>query len=292
VLPVRGKYTIVATWAGELFEHSAKVTTFDTADAAHETAQWLTVLSESAWDNMVWCDTRTLVGPIIGSLVNRLRNHETSTATEDIDITGYRHADSDSFDYLNRMVVGSRAELTRPQKLSIADEIELDHDHRRFTLTHGGLEDPEHRGWQAGLVTRIQEFGSMGSLPDGAAALLADEYGRHLEIEDRWAARDQILRIEQLHAACKESGGRAGSETDPLGAHCVVVHSEDELDTEIFYVAPDQFDSTYHDPQSMMTIRRSTLGVYPVEVGKVHALDSDGFASAMGEWVKAVPLRR
>lgn len=71
-------------------------------------------------------------------------------------------------------------------------------------------------------VTRTLRNGQTGPLPEGAAGWLVRAWGPDLGPAERWAARDRLVRIEQLVAACKAHGGRASAQNDPLLAHLVL----------------------------------------------------------------------
>jgi hypothetical protein len=93
-------------------------------------------------------------------------------------------------------------------------------------------------------VTRAPRNGQTGPLPEGAAGWLVRSWGPDLSPAERWAARDRLVRIEQLAAACKAHGGRAGTQDDPLLAHLVIPHTGPHEDDEVVYVAahrPPQF---------------------------------------------------
>lgn len=74
-------------------------------------------------------------------------------------------------------------------------------------------------------VTRSLRNGQTGPLPEGAAGWLVRSWGPDLGPAERWAARDRLVRIEQLVAACEAHGGRAAVQDDPLLAHLVVLHA-------------------------------------------------------------------
>jgi hypothetical protein len=74
-------------------------------------------------------------------------------------------------------------------------------------------------------VTRSLRNGQTGPLPEGAAGWLVRSWGPDLGPAERWAARDRLVRIEQLVAACEAHGGRAAVQDDPLLAHLVVPHA-------------------------------------------------------------------
>lgn len=136
----------------------------------------------------------------------------------------YRHVDQWSFtDAAEVLASEAPTTLTRPQRLTIADELAADAAERASSvqvLTVG--DDPASggsRAWQLREVTRSLRNGQTGPLPEGAASWLVRSWGPDLGPAERWAARDRLVRIEQLVTACEAHGGRAAVQDDPLLAH-------------------------------------------------------------------------
>ena len=76
-----------------------------------------------------------------------------------------------------------------------------------------------------------------GAAPGESGGLAGALLGSGPQPGGRWAARDRLVRIEQLVAACKAHGGRAGTQDDPLLAHLVIPHAGPQEDEEVVYVA-------------------------------------------------------
>ncbi|HEU5416406.1 MAG TPA: hypothetical protein VFV41_01860 [Streptosporangiaceae bacterium] len=141
-------------------------------------------------------------------------------------------------------------------------------------------------------VTRTLRNGQTGPLPEGAAGWLVRAWGPDLGPAERWAARDRLVRIEQLVAACKAHGGRASAQDDPLLAHLVLPRPRPQED-EVVYVSAHQGtrNSWGASPNAAMTA--TTHRGYPseqVNLGDLDPRDDEGFARVLGEWTRQVPF--
>jgi len=293
VMKAGPRFSVIATWPGSLYEHSAKVTTLDDGEKAFELAVALTDLSEAAWDVEVWLDAGPSIPPAMAQLVAALRNTEVEVPPIVLPSTGYRHTGTWSFEQLsNRLTDGQYTlnSLTRAQRLTVADEIALDAWHREQLMSSKSLTFPsDSRVHQACQVTRVEEYGSIGPLPEGAAGRLRMFYAERLGIRERWGARAQILRMEQLVAACLKAGGRARNSVDPFGASCVLASTPGQINIDDipFWITPDDTDPAYEDlpsPHLPLQIYRDSK-----VVASIDAADDDGFAAALGEWTREIP---
>ena len=141
-------------------------------------------------------------------------------------------------------------------------------------------------------VTRTMRNGQTGPLPEGAAGWLVRAWGPDLGPAERWAARDRLVRIEQLVAACKAHGGRASAQDDPLLAHLVLPRPRPQED-EVVYVSAHQGtrNSWGASPNAAMTA--TTHCGRPSQqfnLGELDPRDDDGFARILGEWTRQVPF--
>jgi len=140
-------------------------------------------------------------------------------------------------------------------------------------------------------VTRTLRNGQTGPLPEGAASWLVRSWGPDLTPGERWAARDRLVRIEQLVAACEAHGGRAAAQDDPLLAHLAVSHPGPDEDDEVIYVSVHRGtrNSWGTSPAAAMTI--TSYRVKPTQqsdLGELDPRDDDGFACILGEWTRQV----
>jgi hypothetical protein len=104
-------------------------------------------------------------------------------------------------------------------------------------------------------VTRSLRDGQTGPLPEGAAGWLVRSWGPDHSPAQRWAARDRLVRIEQLVAACREHGGRAKAHDDPLLAHLVVPHDQSMIDDDVIYVSVHDKDHNSWDTDVVAPMR-------------------------------------
>lgn len=301
VLRSGSRATVVATWSGGISDLSANVTTVPDLGYATSVAWVLTRLSEDAWDAAAFLDTHPVIEAAVSDLVVRLRS---STASiEPIILEGgddYRHTDEwshvDLVALLSEDLPRVFGSLTRTQRLTVADEIATDAAARAEalrTLPTGMDPDSGSRVWQMCEVTRSTRNGDVGPLPEGAAGWMVQGWGPERSPARRWGSREQLVRIEQLAAACMAHGGRGGAVDDPLEAHLVIPNGEGDLDSEIFYVRPKQLHRgrRAEDPFAPMLVTRSWRGEIH-ELGQVLAVDDDGFAKLLGEWIRVVPFLR
>lgn len=305
VLLSGSRATVIATWPGEWADHSAKVTTLSDSDQAFELAYLLTRLSEDAWDAAAWLDTHPVVEAGIAELVQQLQSPAERTAEIRLFADGYRHFDQWSFedvkDLLGKALPAALNALTRAQRLTVADELSIDAAERASALqllpTGHDPEAAASRIWQMCEVTRSLRNGQTGPLPEGGAGWLVRSWGPDHSPAERWGARDRLVRIEQLVAACKAHGGRASSRDDPLLAHLVVPapHGRSMIDDQVYYVAAHEGSRNSWDTNvfAPMTITRSG-GVHGGSeiLGELDPHDDDGFARLLGDWTGLVPFRR
>lgn len=283
--------SIIGTWPGfEAEEHSVKVTTVSTLSQAHHLASMLTKVSESAWDAAMWLDTYTPVEIAISELICQLRSPNVVHA-QSISYTGLRHAESWTSTSLRDQLgdpyfASTLSGLSTAQRLSVAAELEADANERHDLLEPDRDEfDVDSRVNQAGLVTRVQAFGATGPLPDGAAHYLRTCYGEELDFGDRWAAAEQIRRMEQLVAACNHHGGHAHADTDPFEALGVAATSPAETDDGTrWYVTPVRYGPNAHspnrpNPHGKLRVRRGWDWVAELDPD-----DDDGFVEVLGDW--------
>ncbi|EME18556.1 hypothetical protein G419_16775 [Rhodococcus triatomae BKS 15-14] len=294
MMKVGSRYSVLATWPGAFYEHTTKVTTLDSVDSAHDLAVALTTLSEAAWDATVWTDVHPSIPPAIATLVDSLRQGgDDGVPAIEISGAGYRHADTWSFKQLRDHLAGEFdvfPPLARTQCLTVADEIAADAAARGALMASpGGVFADDSRVHQACLVTRVEENGSRGPLPEGAAGWMRRLYPENMPLRERWGARAQLLRMEQLVAACIASGGRASAETNPLSAYCVVAVEPGHIthgDTPHSASPLGPEDSRFDMPNPLGPLYIERDGK---SIGELDPADDEGFAAVMGEWTRAVP---
>ena len=299
VLRSAQRATIVATWQGAWSDHSANITTLGNSEQAPYVASALTRLSEDAWDAAAFLDTSPVLELGISALITQLRGPADKIEPASMTVDGHRHTGQWSFvdaaEVLASDAPASLSTLTRPQRLTIADELAADATERANAaqvLASGNDPDSEDsRAWQMCEVTRALRNGQTGPLPEGAAGWLVRSWGPDLGPAERWAARDRLTRIEQLVAACKAHGGRAGTQDDPLLAHLVVPHAGQYEDNEVIYVSahPRNRNSWGNSPATAMTVT-SYRGEpsQQSDLGKLDPRDDDGFARVLGQWTRQV----
>jgi hypothetical protein len=301
VLHSAQRATIVATWPGAWSDHSANITTLGNGEQASYLASALTRLSEDAWDAAAFLDISPALELGIGALIQQLRGPADKIESVSMRADGYRHADQWSFadaaEVLASDAPAALSTLTRPQRLTIADELAADAAERasaaQILASGNDPESEDSRAWQMCEVTRSLRNGQTGPLPEGAASWLVRSWGPDLGPAERWAARDRLVRIEQLVAACKAHGGRAGTQDDPLLAHLVVPHAGPYEDDEVIYVSvhPGNRNSWGTDPATAMTVT-SYRGQpsQKSDLGELDPRDDDGFARVLGQWTRQVPF--
>jgi hypothetical protein len=286
--------TVLATWPGEHSDHSAAVTALADPNQASGLANLLTRMSEDAWDAAAWLDVHPVVELGIAALIGRLRG---PVAVEPIHLSGdgYRHRGQWDFLDLKDLLTTRAPEvlnaLSRAQRRTVADELEADAEARaealRLLPSGWDPETPTSRVWQTCEVTRCFRNGATGPLPEGGAAWLARTWDTQNSPAKRWGGRDQLVRIEQLIAACTAHGGRARAEEDP------VLRVQLVLGNEVFYVVVQDGngDAWNTDPFAPMTVTRLAR-LANEELGELDPEDDDGFARLLGEWTRLVPYRR
>lgn len=230
-LPGQGKVTVLATWAGEFAEsYSVKVTTItERAEAAH-LADELTRVSESLWDAAAWLDIYDEAEAALAAVIDAARASADVPVSGDLDFSGHRHGKSwtgqDLAPRLGVHLPQMLSELTRAQRLSVADELETDAAARAASLKllASGFDPDESdsRIWQAAAITRVTQMGLPGPLPDGAAGWMVRVFDTDRSPAERWGARNLLHRLEQLAAAAKTVNGRGGTDIDPLLDHLVL----------------------------------------------------------------------
>jgi hypothetical protein len=299
VLPSAQRATVLATWPGPWFDHSAKITTLDDSEQAAYLASVLTRLSEDAWDAAAFLDSSPALEAGISSLVGLLRGPTDKISPVSIPGDGCRHTGQWSFtdaaEVLASDAPAALSALTRPQRLTVADELAADAAERasaaRVLASGTDPKSGDSRAWQMCEVTRTLRNGQTGPLPEGAASWLVRSWGPDLGPAERWAARDRLVRIEQLVAACEAHGGRAGTQDDPLLAHLVIPHAGPHEDDEIIYVSvhPGTRNSWGTSPATAMTV--TSLRGTPAkqsDLGELDPRNDDGFARVLGHWTRQV----
>ncbi len=301
VVPSAQRATVLATWPGAWSDHSANITTLADGEQAAFLASALTRISEDAWDAAAFLDASPALELGISALIEQLRGPADKIEPVSIPGDGYRHTGQWSFtdaaEVLSSDAPTTLSTLTRPQRLTVADELAADAAERASAaqvLASGN--DPasgKSRAWQMCEVTRSLRNGQVGPLPEGAAGWLVRSWGPDLGPAERWAARDRLVRIEQLVAACKAHGGRAGTQDDPLLAHLVLPHSEADEDGEVIYVSAHRGtrNSWGTSPAAAMIVT-SYRGKPTVQtdLGELDPRDDDGFARVLGPWTRQVPF--
>jgi hypothetical protein len=292
---------VIATWPGAWSDHSANITTLADSEQADYLASALTRISEDAWDAAAFLDASPALELAIGALIEQLRGPADKIEPVTIPGDGYRHTGQWSFtdaaEVLASDAPAALSALTRPQRLTVADELAADAAERASAaqvLASGN--DPasgKSRAWQMCEVARSLRNGQVGPLPEGAAGWLVRSWGPDLGPAERWAARDRLVRIEQLVAACKAHGGRAGTQDDPLLAHLVLPHSEKDEDGEVIYVSAHRgLRNSWGTSPAAAMIVTSYRGKPTVQtdLGELDPRDDDGFARVLGPWTRQVPF--
>ncbi|MHB1592773.1 MAG: hypothetical protein ACYCO9_00455 [Streptosporangiaceae bacterium] len=292
---------VLATWPGAWSDHSANITTLADGDEADCLASALTRISEDAWDAAAFLDASPALELAISALIGQLRGQADKIEPVSIPGDGYRHAGQWSFidaaEVLASDAPAALSVLTRPQRLTVADELAADAAERASAAqVLGSGNDPasgKSRGWQMCEVTRSLRNGQVGPLPEGAAGWLVRSWGPDLGPAERWEARHRLVRIEQLVAACKAHGGRAGTQDDPLLAHLVVPHPGRDEDDEVIYVSVHSGtgNSWGTAPATPMTVTGYRgKPAQQNDLGKLDPRDDDEFARIVGPWTRQVPF--
>ncbi len=285
---------MLATWPNNPASTTIKVTTLASFDAASDLAEALTAMSEAAWYAAAWLDTWPAIGDYQMRLAEWLRRPSIDCGAPDLDLSAYRHDTADaSNEYLGAQSYATEllSDLAHPQRLAIADEVEVDAiaAHETLAVFGRGGDVPTERGWQLLEVTRVEQFGGdLNYLPDGAAGW-ATRWFRAETIAERWAARGHLLRMEQLVAACLAVGGRAGAHQEPVQAHCVFP-AEDAKDTVIVYAEPlsERYSGYRATPPMRVRIQEGGL---PTRTREIDPYNTAEFADFLGDWVRAAQSR-
>ncbi|MCK2238980.1 MULTISPECIES: hypothetical protein [unclassified Crossiella] len=303
VLPVGPGFTILATWSCQWSDLSTKVTTLNDYDQASLLAAALTQLSENAWDGSAWLDTAPAIEAGISTVIEHLRG--TAEVIPLIPLSAdpsARHTEqwsfTDTHDLLTTDLPENLTKLRRTQRLTIADELATDAAARAEVLARvrTGL-DPESetsRGWQLCEITRAERNGLTGELPEAGAGWIVRGWGPYLvSPTERWAARDRLLRLEQLAAACEARGGSAETDIDPLHAHLVLPGHDDLAGGQVYVVTvhEDVGNPQDTDPSAPMIVLNESSGTDREVLGKLDPGDDDGFAALLGDWTRLVPFR-
>jgi len=300
VLRSAQRATVIATWPVPWFDHSANITTLGDTEQASYLASVLTRLSEDAWDAAAFLDASPALEAGISTLIRQLRGPADKIEPVSMTADGYRHAGQWSFTDAAEVLASDAptalSTLTRPQRLTIADELAADADERasaaQVLASGNDPESEDSRAWQMCEVTRTLRNGQVGPLPEGAASWLVRSWGPDLGPAERWAARDRLVRIEQLVTACKAHGGRAGTQDDPLLAHLVLPRARSRED-EVICVSVHQGNrnSWGTSPATAMTVT-SYRGKpsQQTDLGELDPRDDDGFARILGQWTRQVPF--
>lgn len=245
VLPnASGKATIIATWpSADADSHSAKVTTvpITSDDLPGQVADELTRISEGAWHAAAWLDTYPVIEAASAYYVHELRKPDASESDRPMGLRawnpqgkldGLRDATSaitEDLRYDLQALPSVTNQLTRAQRLSLADELEADAAGRReaLALLPAGSEPatPDSRAWQTAGIGRATLMGLTGSIPGGGPGWIARLYDVDRDPVERWAARTTLTRLVQLRDAARAHGGRGnvydGVDGGHYGAHLV-----------------------------------------------------------------------
>jgi hypothetical protein len=179
--------------AGAWSDHGANITTLSDSEQASYVASALTRLSEDAWDAGAFLDTAPALELGISALIQQLRGPADKIEPVCVPADGSRHAGQWSFVDATEVLASdgpaALSTLTRPQRLTIADELAADATERASAaqvLACGN--DPESgdsRAWQMCEVTRALRNGQVGPLPEGAASWLVRSWGPDLGPAER-----------------------------------------------------------------------------------------------------------
>ncbi|MDF1602262.1 hypothetical protein [Nocardioides sp. YIM 152315] len=233
VLSSPGKATVIATWPGQWADsHSAKITTCTDPALATRLADDLTWISEQMWDAAAWLDIYEHAEDLLAQRIDDLRSTAELPNTGAVSFAGSRHADSltgeSLADRLGHFFPETMNQLTRAQRLSVADELSADAAARTESLQllpigHDPAE-PNSRVWQAAAITRATQSGIAEYLPEGAASWSARLFDNDRGPAERWGARNLLVRLEQIAAAAQLTGARGGVGIDPFEDHLVFPH--------------------------------------------------------------------
>jgi hypothetical protein len=178
VLRSAQRATIIATWPGPWFDHSANITTLVDGEQASYLASVLTRLSEDAWDGAAFLDASPVLELGISTLIRQLRSSADKIEPVSMTADGYRHAGQWSFtdaaEVLASDAPAALSTLTRPQRLTIADELAADAAERasaaQVLASGNDPESEDSRAWQMCKVTRTLRNGQTGRSRKGPPA--------------------------------------------------------------------------------------------------------------------------
>lgn len=114
----------------------------------------------------------------------------------------------------------------------------------------------------------------------------------YIDTAKRWGARDRLMRLEQLAAACEAYGGKAEVRQDPTFVHLLVPRTPgstrwDEADVVRVFAHEEQRDTEDADPFTPLIVHKILGGEQ--EEFKIEPENDDGFAELLGEWTRLVP---
>ena len=180
VLRSAQRAVVIATWPGAWSDHSVNITTLADSERAAYLASALTRISEDAWDAAAFLDASPALELGISALIEQLRGPADKIEPVSISGDGYRHTGQWSFtdaaEVLASDTSAALSTLTRPQRLTVADELAADAAERASAaqvLASGN--DPASgklRAWQMCEVTSSSAGAVAGDrVPDGRGGL-------------------------------------------------------------------------------------------------------------------------
>ena len=299
VLPSAQRATVLATWPGPWFDHSANVTTVGDSELAAYLASFLTRLSEDAWDAAAFLDASPALEAGISALIAQLRGPADKIEPVTLPGGGCRHADQWSFtdaaEALASDAPAALGELTRPQRLTVADELGRRRARQRGT-DPGRRERPGVRALEG--VADVRGHQDHAQRPDraapgrgrrlagprvGAGPRPGRAVGRPRPARAHRAARRGVpgARRARFRPGRSPPGSPGPPPPAPAGRD------------EVVYVSAHQGtrNSWGTSPNAAMTV--TTRRGYPseqVNLGELDPRDDDGFARVLGEWTRQVPF--
>ena len=126
VLRSAQRATIIATWPGPWFDHSANITSLGDSEQASYLASVLTRLSEDAWDAAAFLDASPVLESGISTLIQQLRGPADKIEPVSMTADGYRHAGQWSFTDAAEVL-----RIRRAGRAEHADPPPADHHRRR-----------------------------------------------------------------------------------------------------------------------------------------------------------------
>lgn len=295
VIGTTEKVSVLATWQGTRSDRTVKVTTA-TREAAEDLASALATASEAAWFAAAWLDTWPVTRGFLRGLAQWARAGELQANRPQLDTSACRHHEVlstyDAAETLTTHLPAALAELSHTQRLAVSEELDKDLDEIELTVGNlaQGLEPPDDsRGWQFAEVTRTWHYGLGAFLPE-AGPTWATVYLDAATPLEKWAARGHLLRVEQLTAACRATGGRAHETIDPMqiGAHLVWGAG---AETRIVDAGPQSrtpSSLSYYATKPMRIAQADRFG-QSHDLGEVDPYDTDALVRLLGDWVLSVP---